>query len=413
MFMIYQLFEIQKWIDQNFRITNRYIDDFVSLFGIDNLSTQHFYALREVSKRLEAITKKPQFNIKSVDILHSKDGLGTYSVHQKIVMRSPFCRLVEFEKVGFDEKQNHSNVLLVAPLSGHFATLLKDTVRRFLPDHNVFITDWENIRDIPASEGEFNLDSYTDLLVEYIQYFKRNIHIIAVCQPVVPVLTAVSYLAQNDSSVQPKSMTLMGGPVDASINPGEVNKFALRMPMEWFERNMISAVPDSYKGRYRRVCPGFLMLNGFISMNYKRHFESLIGLYQNILDDNVQGIKNFDKFYDEYRAVMDLSAPYYLQSVEKVFKNFDLPRGQMKYKGEKVRPDSIQKTSLLMVEGSRDDISPLGQTFAAKGLCSSLSGSQVHHYVQEDAGHYGIFSGSKFREQIYPVIHSFICENER
>lgn len=411
--MIYQLFELQKWMDQSFRITNRYIDDIVNLFGAGNLSSQHFYALREVSKRLETITKKPNFNIKTIEISNAKDSVQTYSIHQKTVLRSPFCKLLEFEKVGFEGSHEQSNVLLVAPLSGHYSTLLRDTVRRFLPDHNVFITDWENIRDVPASDGEFNLDSYADLLVEYIQYFRGNIHLIAVCQPVVPVLTAVSYLAQNNFSDQPKSMILMGGPVDASVNPGEVNKFALRMPMEWFEKNMINIVPDSYKGRYRRVCPGFLMLNGFISMNYKRHFESVMNLYQSVLDNDVQGIKSFDKFYDEYRSVMDLSASYYLQSVEKVFKNFDLPRGQLKYKGEKVRPDAIKKTSLLMVEGSKDDISPLGQTYAAKGLCFSIPNSKVQHHIQEDAGHYGIFSGSKFREQIYPVIHNFICQVEK
>ncbi|MBA4249660.1 MAG: polyhydroxyalkanoate depolymerase [Candidatus Puniceispirillum sp.] len=411
--MIYQLFETQKWMDQNFRMTNRYIDDIVNLFGGNNLSTQHLYALREVSKRLEASDHKPHFNIKTIDVNHFGNDKHSYVIDQNVILRSPFCKLVEFEKVGLKDTKNFPNVLLVAPLSGHYATLLRDTVIRFLPDHNVFITDWENIRDISASEGEFNLDSYTELLVQYIEHFKGDIHLVAVCQPVVPVLTAVSYLAQNDSPYQAKSMTLMGGPVDASVNPGEVNKFALRMPMDWFERNMISTVPDSYKGRYRKVCPGFLMLNGFVSMNYKRHFESVINLYQNVLDNNVQGIKSFDKFYDEYRAVMDLSAPYYLQSVEKVFKNFDLPKGRLKYKGEKIKPASIKKTSLLMVEGSRDDISPLGQTYAAKHICSSIPSDNVHHYIQEDAGHYGIFSGTKFREQIYPVIQSFILSSEK
>ncbi len=410
--MIYQLFETQKWMDQNLRITNRYIDDIVGLLGGNNLSTQHLCALREVSKRLGVIDHKPKFNIKTIDIIHADKDKRSYLVHQKVILRSPFCKLIEFEKNELSEKQNFPNVLLVAPLSGHYATLLRDTVLRFLPDHNVFITDWENIRDVSASEGEFNFDSYTDLLIQYIEHFKGDIHLVAVCQPVVPVLTAVSFLAQNDSACQPKSMTLMGGPVDASVNPGEVNKFALRMPMEWFERNMITTVPDSYKGRYRRVCPGFLMLNGFLSMNYKRHFESVINLYQNVLDKNIQSIKSFDKFYDEYRAVMDLSAPYYLQSVEKVFKNFDLPKGQFKYNGEKIKPAAIKKTSLLMVEGSRDDISPLGQTYAAKHICSSIPRSNVHHYIQEDAGHYGIFSGTKFREQIYPVIQSFILSSE-
>ena len=297
-------------------------------------------------------------------------------------------------------------MLIVAPLSGHFSTLLRDTVRTCLQDFDVTITDWTDARLVPLQNGDFTLDNYVDYLLDFFQCLGSDVHVLAVCQPVVPVMMATSLLAQRNQPT-PASMILMGGPVDTRINPGQVNTFATTHSIEWFKRNIINTIPSYYPGAKRRVCPGFIMLNGFMLLNIDKHQDSSWKLFQNLIKGDEDKIEKHIKFYDEYRAVMDIPATYFLNSMQHVFQEFSLPLGKMTWRGKVIDLAAIEKTKLFTIEGELDDISPPGQTEAAHDLCPNISNNHKAHYLQKEVGHYGIFNGSRWRENIYPRIVDF------
>jgi poly(3-hydroxybutyrate) depolymerase len=328
------------------------------------------------------------------------------TVEEKILIHKPFCKLLHF----FTQEHNKlPKILVVAPLSGHYATLLRDTVSTLLQDFDVYITDWENARNVPLEEEmAFGLDSYVDYLLEFVAHLGPGVNMLAVCQPSVPVVMTAALLAEDNSPSQPHSIILMGGPIDTRINPGKVNHFAQNHTIEWYRQNLIGTVPPYYSGAGRKVCPGYILLGGFMSMNPDRHSEASQRFFQHLVQGDEEGAEQHRKFYDEYRSVMDLDAKYFLESVEHVFQKYSLPCGHMKWRYRSINLKAITKTAILTIEGERDDISPPGQTEAIHGLCSSLPFGLKKHYMQMGAGHYGIFNGRKWRELIYPQIKKFV-----
>jgi poly(3-hydroxybutyrate) depolymerase len=304
-------------------------------------------------------------------------------------------------------------LLVVAPLSGHFATLLRGTVETVLPDHDVYLTDWVNARNVPVQYGRFDLDDEIELLIKHIRLLGPACHVLAVCQPSVPVLAAVSLMAADDDPCQPASMVLMGGPIDPAANPTEVNRFALSHPLSWFEHVVITTVPARYPGAFRRVYPGFLQLAGFLSMNFDRHVEAHWRMFRHLVEGDGESAAATRAFYDEYTSVMDLPADFYLQTVDRVFQRRDLAHGKFRVRGERADPGAIEKTALLTVEGERDDICGVGQTEAAHRLCRNLPPAKQAHHLQRRVGHYGVFHGRRWRDEIYPKVAGFIREHER
>lgn len=348
---------------------------------------------------------KPRFGIKTVP----RDDI-TLTIKERNVMVKPFCTLKKFDRYDGEKLfgSKEPPLLIVAPLSGHFATLLRDTVRAMLPHHEVYITDWHDARHIPLKEGEFTFNSYVDYLLDFIRYLGRNCHVLAVCQPSVPLLCAVSLLAENNEKCQPKTMTLMGGPIDTRINPGQVNTFSYEHSLEWYKKNVIDSVPPPYEGYGRRVCPGFLMLYGFLSLNAQRHNESMQKFYDNLIKGDAESVEAHKAFYNEYRAVLDMPGDYFLDSIRIVFKEHLLPKGLLVWRGYPIRPGKIRKTALMTVEGELDDISCMGQTEAAHELCHNLPEKMHYHHVQPNVGHYGIFNGRRWRQEIQPRVAEFI-----
>lgn len=351
---------------------------------------------------------KPQFGLFQT----VRDG-QVLDVVEKKVMIKPFCTLRYFQryKNGAPVSFNDPKVLICAPFSGHFATLLRDTVRMMLPYHDVYITDWHNARDVPLKEGNFNFQNYVDYLLDFIRHLGRDINVVAVCQPSVPVVCAVALLAEYDEPCQPRTMTLMGGPIDTRINPGPVNQFSVDHSMLWYKNNLITTVPSSYSGAGREVCPGFLMLQGFMSLNAQRHQDANFDLFSKLIQGDREGVDAHKKFYDEYRAVLDMPGDYYLDSIRIAFRDHSLPKGLLTWRGYLVRPEKIKKTALMTVEGEYDEISCPGQTYAAHALCSKLPDKMRSHYMQLGTGHYGIFNGRRWREEIQPLIGCFIREH--
>lgn len=414
--MLYHLHEFQKAASFSAHEWSMATRLFFDVFNVKNtLVGNYLNAGNEIIERATRDFEKPAFNLNSYEYnIHGKSFQGT--VTEKIIKEFSFMNLLHFKRENAQGDQfgsHHPNVLLVAPLSGHFATLLRDTVKTFLPKHNVYITDWKNARDVSLSEGIFTLENYVDVVIKCIEALKGDVHIVAICQPVVPVLMAVAHLATNDSAYQPKSMTLMGGPVDARVNPGKVNEFGANHTLQWFKNNIVESVPLYYAGAGRQVCPGFIMLDGFMALNIDRHRDASFALFKNLVKGDLETVEHHNAFYNEYRSVMDVPAEYYLDSIEKVFQKFLLPRGKMRYKGKRIMPELIKKTPLLTIEGEKDDISCVGQTFAAHHLCKGLSDDQKYHYVQEEVGHYGIFNGKRFRKFIYPKMAQFIKNSDK
>ncbi|MFN7710286.1 MAG: polyhydroxyalkanoate depolymerase [Holosporales bacterium] len=383
-----------------------------------NLSsfTSYGRTLAAQYETLERSTKrfmKPSFDIDSV---LSQEG-QLFEIKEHIVKKRTFCDLIHFERIpvsageGGRPKSTRPvpSVLVVAPYSGHYATLLRDTVRTLLKDHDVYITDWKNARDIPLSRGLFDLEKYISYLMDFLKSFDRPIHLVAVCQPAVPVLALASLWASADHPLQPLSMTLMGGPIDTRVNPTKVNKAAHERPHSWFEKNVIARVPVYYPGSMRRVMPGFLMLSGFMSLNLERHMSAQMDHFGHLVRGDQDDAEAHRKFYDEYRSVLDLPADYFLDSVRTAFQEHLIPNHKMTWKGHKVEPQAITKTALLTVEGENDDISGAGQTYAAHELCRNLDKTKQHHHLQKGVGHYGVFNGRRFRDEIYPVIRNFIA----
>ncbi len=357
----------------------------------------------EIVARLTQNYGKPQFGLATTQI----DGQPV-AVNEEILLRKPFCQLLRFRR---DTERRDPKVLIVAPMSGHYATLLRGTVEAMLPDHDVHITDWIDAREVPLAQGNFDLDDYIDYIIEFCRYLGPDLHVVAVCQPSVPVLAAASLMAEAKDPRQPKSLTLMGGPIDTRESPTVPNDLAMRNSMMWFRQNVIATVPLNYPGAMRRVYPGFVQLTSFITMNLDRHMNAHMRQFEHLIrgdDDHAEGHR---AFYDEYLAVMDLTAEFYLQTIQVVFKEHQLPRGVWVSRGRKINPAAIE-TALMTVEGELDDISGIGQTKAAHGLTPNIPGARHVHWEQPRVGHYGIFNGRKWREQIMPRVRDFIRENE-
>lgn len=364
----------------------------------------------ELLYRIGKDYEKPEFGIHSLEI----DG-DTYPVIEREMKRKPFCRLLRFKRYADDadniaELKDDPPVLVVAPLSGHHSTLLRDTVKTLLRDHKVYITDWIDARMVPVSEGAFTLDDYVAYIQEFIRLIgAENLHVISVCQPTVPVLAAVSLMAARGEAT-PRSLVMMGGPIDTRESPTQVNDLAVHKPLWWFEGNLIHHVPANYPGGGRRVYPGFLQHGGFVAMNPERHFQSHWDFYQDLLKGDLEDAASHRRFYDEYNAVLDMPAEYYLDTIRVVFQEHLLPRGLWDVAGERVNPAAIGKTALLTIEGELDDISGQGQTRAAHRLCTGIAEADRQHIEVKGAGHYGIFSGRRWREQVYPQVRDFIAK---
>ncbi len=352
---------------------------------------------------------KPAFGIADTVVSGTRIPIRVETVWQK-----PFCNLLHFARDGAQlVPGKHPRVLIVAPMSGHYATLLRGTVSAMLPEHDVYITDWKDARSVPLVDGQFDLNTYIDYTIEMIDALGPNTHVIAVCQPAVPVLAAVALMASRNMANQPASMTLMGGPIDPRRNPTAVNNHASEKSLEWFEGNVIAYVPFPHPGFMRRVYPGFIQLGGFMSMNFERHQTAFGDLFKNLVKGDCDSVDQHRKFYDEYLAVMDLPAEFFIQTVKSVFQDFDLPKGQMMHRGERVDPSAIKRTALFTVEGENDDICGIGQTEAAHDLCSSIPADEKFHYMQPGVGHYGVFNGTRFRTEIQPRIRDVIRTIER
>lgn len=370
--------------------------------------------------RLGKDYEKPAFGIPTVSV----DGVAV-AIHERVEIDKPFCELRRFKRFSDDtatlaKLKVQPVVLLVAPLSGHYATLLRDTVRSLLKDHKVYITDWKNARLVPMEEGDFHLDDYVNYVQEFIRHLQKNYgncHVISVCQPTVPVLAAVSLMASRGETT-PLSMTMMGGPIDARKSPTSVNDMALQRSFQWFENNVIYRVPEKYPGAGRRVYPGFLQYTGFVAMNPDRHVTSHYDYFKDLVKGDGASAEAHRKFYDEYNAVLDMDAHYYLETIQTVFQEFKLVHGTWDVRNpegvpERVQPQDIRETALLTIEGELDDISGSGQTRAAHELCSGIVDKERRHIEVQGAGHYGIFSGSRWRETVYPQVREFILHNNR
>ena len=361
--------------------------------------------------RLSKAYEKPEFNIHTVKV----DDVDV-AVQQQVTIEKPFCRLLRFKRFTDDlpmlkTMKDQPKVLVVAPLSGHHSTLLRETVRELLQHHKVYITDWTDARMVPAEMGPFHLDDYVDYIQEFIRHIGPDVNVISVCQPTVPVLAAISLMASRGEKT-PRTMTMMGGPIDARLSPTAVNNLAMNKSLEWFEHNVIFRVPTNYPGSQRPVYPGFLQHTGFIAMNPSNHLRSHYDYYMDLMrgeDENADFHRNF---YDEYNAVLDMPAEYYLDTIRVVFQDFALVNGTWEVHGEPVRPQDIKTTALLTVEGEKDDISGAGQTRAAHDLCTGIDRKLQFHYDAIGAGHYGIFSGRRWRENVYPVVRDFIASHQ-
>jgi len=364
-------------------------------------------AAAEVFERSTRIYQRPEWRIDSTVV-----GGENVPVHIKTVWERPFCRLLHFERAFTRApRRPQPKLLIVAPMSGHYATLLRGTVEAFLPNHDVYVTDWRNARSVPVAEGRFDLDDYIDYVISILHLLDGDAHVIAVCQPSVPVLAAVALMEADKDPCVPHSMTLMGGPIDTRINANGVNKLAVERGLDWFRTHVITKVPFPHPGFMRDVYPGFLQLHGFVSMNLDRHLEAHRNLFLNLVKGDGDGANKHREFYDEYLAVMDLTAEFYLQTVETVFIRHALPKGEMTHRGRAIDPSRITRVALLTVEGEHDDISSVGQTEAAHRLCVNIPAERKAHYLQPGVGHYGVFNGSRFRSEIAPRIADFVLSN--
>ncbi|HKD29203.1 MAG TPA: polyhydroxyalkanoate depolymerase [Xanthobacteraceae bacterium] len=372
--------------------------------------TENLGIVRNLTAACELIARsklthhRPPFGIDTVVV-----GNREVAVREEAVHATPFGTLLHFKK---DVAAAQPRVLLVAPLSGHFATLLRATANTMLADHDVYITDWHNARDVPLSDGQFGFDDYIQHLIDFLQTIGPGAHIVAVCQPCVAALVATAVMAQSQHPALPRSMTLMAGPIDTRVNPTEVNELANSKPISWFEHNLIAIVPMRFRGAFRPVYPGFVQLAAFMSMNIERHVRAHRDLYENLRDGEIEKAAVIRAFYDEYFAVLDLTAEFYLETVRLVFQEHALPLGKLKWRGERVEPRAIRRTMLLTVEGERDDICAVGQTMAAHELCSGLRPYMRRHHMQAGVGHYGVFSGQKWAGQIYPIVRNVILSSE-
>ncbi len=365
---------------------------------------RRFSAACEVFTLARLTHKRPEFGIDSV-----VSGKREIAVTEEIAHVTPFATLLRFRK---NTSVAQPRVLIVAPMSGHFATLLRETARTMLRDHDVYITDWHNPRDIPMAAGRFGIDEYIDHIIEFLEIMGPGAHLAAICQPCVEALAAVAVMSEDRHPATPLSLTLMAGPIDCRVNPTEVNALATSKPMSWFENNLIEHVPVQFAGMRRRVYPGFIQLSAFLSMNLQRHIKSFKDYFDQIVQGDHEKAAATRKFYEEYFAVSDLSADFYLETVRLVFQEHALALGKLQYRDRPINLNVIRRTALLTVEGERDDICALGQTLAAQDLCSKLPQYLRTHYVQAGVGHYGVFSGKRWENQVYPQVRDVIYSSE-
>jgi len=419
--MLYQIYETQRSLMEPFaefaQAAAKLFSNPISPLSQSGLA-HRVSATYDLIYRLGKDYLKPGFHLHTLDI----QGVEI-AIHERVEIDKPFCELVRFKRYTSDiptlqSLKGQPVVLLVAPLSGHYATLLRDTVKSLLADHKVYITDWKNARTVPLSEGEFHLDDYVNYIQEFLRHLQNqygNCHVISVCQPTVPVLAAVSLMASRGETT-PLSMTMMGGPIDASKSPTAVNNLAMNKSYSWFENNVIYRVPTNFPGAGRRVYPGFLQHSGFVAMNPDRHLKSHYDYFKDLIKGDDSAAENHRQFYDEYNAVLDMDANYYLETIKVVFQDMSLVHGTWDVKNEhgqleRVRPQDIQTTALLTIEGELDDISGSGQTRAAHDLCTGIVGTEQTHFEAKGAGHYGIFSGRRWRELVYPEVKHFIAKH--
>lgn len=384
--------------------------------NLNSASTNHEtphsqYALRYAAASLQLvhtlidIYEKPAFGIEEVQV----NGENVM-VTERAVQRKSFCNLVHFKKVGVEPGPI---MLIVAPMSGHYATLLRETVRELLPYYDVYITDWKNARDVPLSKGSFDLDEFSSYLVSFMQFLGPQTNAVAVCQPTVPIIMALSLMASENDKKMPRTVTLIGGPIDTNQMPTSVNMLADTRRIGWFQEHVISTVPRRYPGAMRMVYPGFMQLSGFMSMNLERHLKSLWGAVDNFAQGKVHEAYKTKLFYLEYFSVMDLTAEFYIQTLHSIFKEKLLSKGKLQSRGHPIRPQDITNTAILAIEGAHDDIVGVGQTKAILELCKNVPAHKKQYHLQEDVGHYGLFSGSKFRNNIVPIIRTFTKANEK
>jgi poly(3-hydroxybutyrate) depolymerase len=357
-------------------------------------------ALNQLLAQVRLTHRRPAFGIDTVRV-----GNQEVAVTEEPVQIRPFGTLLRFKK---DIQAEQTKVLLVAPMSGHFATLLRGTVKTMLPDHDVYITDWHNARDVPLSAGDFDFDDFIDHVIAFLEHLGPGAHVVAVCQPAVAVLAAVALMAASGSPAQPRSMTLMAGPIDTRINPTKVDELAMQHSIDWFQANLIYRVPPGHAGTSREVYPGFLQLSAFMAMNMERHIRAFARQFENLVDGDDKATSAHRAFYDEYFAVMDLSAAFYLQTVSRIFQQHELARGVLVSRGRPVNPAAIRRTALLTVEGENDDICAIGQTLAAQELCTGLHPLRKQHHLQTGVGHYGVFSGRRWATEVYPRVRTLI-----
>ncbi|WP_211444964.1 polyhydroxyalkanoate depolymerase [Collimonas humicola] len=370
----------------------------------ESLTLRKLAAACEVFACTQLTHQRPAFGINSAE-----EGGRTVSVQEEVADQTPFCTLLRFRK---ETKVPQPRILLVAPMSGHFATLLRGTVVTLLRDHDVYITDWHNARDVALCDGRFGFDEYVAHLIRFIEKIGPGTHLVAVCQPTVAALAAVSLMAAEHHPAQPASMTLMAGPIDTRINPTAVNELAKSKPIAWFEKNLVSTVPVRYAGSQRQVYPGFLQLTAFMNMNLERHLKAFQNLYNYLVEGEDEKANTIKTFYAEYFAMSDLAAEFYLETVQSVFQDHALPLGEMQALGRTIDPAAIRRTALFTVEGEKDDICAVGQTVAAQDMCSGIRPYMKLHHVQTGVGHYGVFNGRRWDNEIYPRLREFVHSHE-
>jgi poly(3-hydroxybutyrate) depolymerase len=403
MMMTYQLYQTQADLIRPLRSAARYG---AGLAGLWDFGTYTPAALRHLQAAwalfADAVPThgRPEFGIKTI-----KTGTQCVRVTERAVAETPFATLLHFRK---DAPVTQPPVLLVAPMSGHFATLLRATVRAMLPEHDVYLTDWHNARDIPLAHGGFGLDDFIAHLLRFLEVIGPGAHMVAVCQPAVAALAATALMAEDDHPAQPRSLTLMAGPIDTRVNATQVNRLAAAHPIAWFERRLITNVPWRYQGAFRRVYPGFMQLTAFMSMNLDRHIGAHLGHFRALVGGDDDSATAHRRFYGEYRAVMDLPGEFFIDTVRRVFQEHEMPLGRFAWRGRAVRPEAIRHTALLTIEGERDDICAIGQTAAAHDLCPSIPAAAKRHHVQPGVGHYGVFSGRRWANEIYPRVAEII-----
>ena len=410
--MLYQLYHLNRQLSQPVRMAADWIEEIYSSPYNPWSETRlgkSIAAGAEIMSRLTRFYGEPDFALTSTVV----DG-HEVEVNEEVLVRKPFGNLVRFRRdlAGLPARQD-PKVLVVAPMSGHFATLLRGTVQALLPEHDVHITDWVDAREVPLAQGNFDLDDYVDYVMEFLRYIGPPAHVIAVCQPSVPVMGAAALMAAAEDPRQPRSVTLMGGPIDTRISPTVPNDLATRNSMMWFRQAVISNVPLGFPGVMRRVYPGFMQLSSFITMNLDRHINAHLRQFEHLVRGDGESAEGHRSFYDEYLAVMDLTAEFYLQTIQVVFKEHQLPRGVWVSRDRPIDPSKITVPALMTVEGELDDISGVGQTMAAHALTPNIAPERHVHYEQPGVGHYGIFNGRRWREQIMPKVRDFIRANDR